>query len=79
MLTPARDADEAFVRLTPDLQELSDFIAVSHLPQHERSRLADMLADYFAGLARVHRRRGLRLVHDASRKSPADNATSAVQ
>ena len=26
MLTPPRDADEAFVRLAPDLQEIADFI-----------------------------------------------------
>ena len=44
MLTPPRDADGAFVRLVPDLQELSDFIATSRLPTHERARLADMLA-----------------------------------
>jgi hypothetical protein len=68
MLTPPRDAKEAFVRLAPDLHEISEFIGTSRLSPRERMRLANMLAGYFAGLAREHGRPGLRLVRpDAHR------------
>jgi hypothetical protein len=62
MLTPPRDAHEAFVRLAPDLQEISEFIGASRLSARERMRLANMLAGYFAGLAREQGRPDLRLV-----------------
>ena len=69
MLTPPRDADEAFVRLAPDLQEISDFISASRLSAHERIRLANMLAEHFVVLAREHARPGLRLVPPGARQS----------
>ena len=69
MLTPPRDAAEAFVRLAPDLQDISDFIGSSPLNAHERIRLASMLAEHFAVLARVHARPGLRLVPPDAPKS----------
>jgi len=62
MLMPPRHAHEAFVRLAPDLQEISDFINTSLLRARERMRLANMLAAYFVGVAREHARPGLRLV-----------------
>jgi hypothetical protein len=65
MLTPARDADEAYLRLGPDLQEISDFISTSRLSVRERMRLANMLAQHFVVLARQHSRPGLRLVPPA--------------
>jgi hypothetical protein len=62
MLTPPRDADEAFFRLTPDLQEIAEYIGVSPLHPRERKRLANLLADYFLSLARDQARPDLRLV-----------------
>lgn len=62
MLTPPHDADEAFFRLTPDLQEIAEYIAASLLDAHERKRLASLLAEYFASLARAQARPDLRLV-----------------
>jgi len=62
MLTPPRDAPEAFVRLAPDLQEISEFIGTSLLSARERTRLANMLAGYFVGMARENAGRGLRLL-----------------
>jgi hypothetical protein len=62
MLTPPRDAHGAFLRLTPDLQEISDFIATSLLNARERMRLANMLAEYFARVAREQARPDLRVV-----------------
>jgi hypothetical protein len=70
MLTPPHDADEAFFRLTPDLQEIAEFIGSSLLDAPERRRLAGLLAEHFASLARTHARPELRLVvSDASRNS----------
>jgi hypothetical protein len=70
MLTPPHDADEAFFRLTPDLQEIAEYIGSSLLDARERKRLANLLAEYFASLARAHTRPELRLVvTDASRNS----------
>jgi hypothetical protein len=70
MLTPPRDADEAFFRLAPDLQEIAEYIGTSLLDARERRRLANLLADYFASLARAHARPDLRLVvSDAPRGS----------
>jgi len=62
MLSPPRDAHQAFVRLAPDLQEISDFIGTSLLSVRERVRLANMLAEYFAGMAREQERPSLRLL-----------------
>ena len=62
MLTPPLDAHGAFLRLTPDLQEISDFIATSLLNTRERMRLANLLAEYFARLAREQARPDLRVV-----------------
>jgi hypothetical protein len=72
MLTPPRDADEAFLRLTPDLQEIAEYIASSLLDAGERRRLASLLAEHFASLARAHARPELRLVSDnpATRSNP---------
>ena len=67
ILAPPRDAEEGYIRLDPDLQEIADFVRESPLSSRERERLAIMLADYFAGLATAYRRPQLRLVHDASR------------
>jgi hypothetical protein len=62
MLTPPRDAGEAFVRLAPDLQEICEFIGASSLSARERMRLANMLAEYFVRLGRQHGRPDLRVV-----------------
>lgn len=62
MLTPPRDAREAFARLAPDLQEILDFMSASPLSPRERVRLANMLAGYFASLAHQRSRPELRLV-----------------
>jgi hypothetical protein len=62
MLTPPRDADEAFFRLSPDLQEIAEYIASSLLDAGERRRLATLLAEHFASLARAQSRPDLRLV-----------------
>jgi hypothetical protein len=62
MLTPPLDAHGAFLRLTPDLQEIAEFIAASLLNARERMRLANMLAEYFARLAREQARPDLRVV-----------------
>jgi hypothetical protein len=62
MLIPPCDARQAFVRLAPDLQDISQFISTSRLSPRERVRLSNMLAGYFTGLAREHERPGLRLL-----------------
>jgi hypothetical protein len=62
MLIPPRNAQEAFARLAPDLQEISEFISASRLNARERMRLANMLARYFEAIAREHARPDLRLV-----------------
>jgi hypothetical protein len=62
MLTPPRDARDAFFRLTPDLQEIAEFIGTSLLNARERVRLANLLAEHFARLARQQARPDLRLV-----------------
>jgi hypothetical protein len=62
MLTPPRDAQEAFRRLTPDLQEIAEFIGTSLLNARERVRLANLLAEHFARQAREQTRPALRLV-----------------
>lgn len=38
MLIPSRGASQAFVRLAPDLQEISQFISTSRLNPRERVR-----------------------------------------
>jgi hypothetical protein len=68
MLTPPRDANEAFFRLSPDLHEIAEFISSSLLDARERLRLANLLAEHFASLARQQARSNLRLVQpDAPR------------
>jgi hypothetical protein len=67
-LAPPRDAEEGFIRLDPDLEEIAGFICESPLSSRERERLAIMLADYFTALAAACRRPQLKLVHDASRE-----------
>ena len=62
MLTPPRDAQEAFFRLTPDLQEIAEFIGTSLLKPRERMRLANLLAEYFTRLAQEQARPDLRVV-----------------
>jgi hypothetical protein len=62
MLTPPRDAQEAFLRLTPDLQDIAEFMGTSLLNARERMRLANLLAEHFARLAREQARPDLRLV-----------------
>jgi hypothetical protein len=62
MLKPPRNAQEAFARLAPDLQEISEFIGGSRLSARERMRLANMLARYFEAIAREYARPELRLV-----------------
>ncbi len=51
MLKPPRDAKEAFGRLTPDLEEIADFINNCPLTAPEGRRLANLLSDHFHGLA----------------------------
>ena len=65
MLEPPRDAQEAFIRVGPNLKEISGLVSDRRWPSGERQRLADMLLGYFLGLACEHRRADLRLVHDA--------------
>jgi hypothetical protein len=67
MLKPPRDAHEAFIRLGPNLKEMSRLVGDRRWPTGERQRLADMLLGYFLGLACEHRRADLRLAHDAER------------
>jgi hypothetical protein len=62
MLTPPRSANEAFFRLSPDLNEIAEFISGSLLDARERMRLANLLAEHFASLARQQARPNLRLV-----------------
>jgi len=62
MLTPPRDANEAFFRLSPDLHEIAEFIGSSLLNARERVRLANLLAEHFASLARQQACPNLRLV-----------------
>lgn len=56
MLTPPRNAQEAFLRLSPGLQEIAEFIGTSLLNARERVRLANLLAEHFARLARQQAR-----------------------
>ena len=65
MLEPPRDAQEAFIRVGPNLKEISGLVSDRRWPSGERQRLADMLLGYFLGLACEHRRADLRFVHDA--------------
>jgi len=71
MLAPPGNAHDAFTRLTPDIEEISDIVSNSRLTAQERVRLADMLVAYFASLAREQRRPNLRLVHDTQHSPPA--------
>jgi hypothetical protein len=67
MLTAPRTAEEAFQRLSPDMQELADCIAGSVLGSGERTRLANMVAMHFADLASKFVPTKPRLVFDRSR------------
>jgi hypothetical protein len=69
LLRPPSDAPEAFARLAPDLEEISEFIGTSRLNARERRRLANMLARYFEAVARAHARPELRLVRS---EAPSD-------
>ena len=70
MLMPPGDAHDAFMRLAPDLEEISDIVSNNSLTAHERMRLANMLVGYFMALARKHRQVDLRLVLDAEAARP---------
>ena len=67
MLSKPRNAEEAFQRLTPDLDELSDCISNGILGPGERARLAHMVAAHFENLASTIVRPKLRLAYDRSR------------
>jgi hypothetical protein len=70
MLKPPRDAHEAFIRLGPNLKDISSLVGDSRLSPKERQLLADMLLGYFLGLACEHRRADLRLVRDEESAGP---------
>lgn len=67
MLTAPRTAEEAYQRLSPDIEELSDCITGSILARDERARLARMVASRFARLAASFAPPKPRLVFDRSR------------
>jgi hypothetical protein len=62
MLKPPRHAKEAFDRLTPDLEEIADFINHCRLTAPGRMQLADLLGDYFHRVAASGRPTVLRVV-----------------
>jgi hypothetical protein len=64
MLTPPRDVGEAFGRLVPDLEEITDFIRNCPLTTRQRVQLANLLSDYFHELAVGCGPPDLRLVSD---------------
>lgn len=68
MLTVPRTAEEAYHRLSPDIDELSDCITGSVLAYDERARLARMVATRFAAVAASLARPKPRLVFDRSRQ-----------
>jgi hypothetical protein len=51
MLKPPCDAHEAFLRLRPNLKEISGLVSDRRWSSGERQRLADMLLGYFLGWA----------------------------
>jgi hypothetical protein len=65
MLKPPCDAEEAFGRLAPDLEEIKDFVGYCPLTVAERKRLAALLGDYFHGLANSCELGGRTAVRDA--------------
>jgi hypothetical protein len=65
MLKPPCDADEAFGRLAPDLEEIKDFVGYCPLTVTERKRLAVLLGDYFHRLANSCEPVGRASVRDA--------------
>ena len=65
MLKPPCDAQGAFDRLAPDLEEIKDFIGFCPLTATERMRLARLLGDYFHGLVVSCDSAGLRIATDA--------------
>jgi hypothetical protein len=67
MLSKPRNAEEAFQRLAPDLEELSDCISNGILGPGERARLAKMVARHFDTLASTIVRPKLHLAFDRSR------------
>jgi hypothetical protein len=64
MLKPPCDAHEAFLRLGPNLKEISGLVSDRRWSSGERQRLTDMLLGYLLGLACEYRRADLRLVHN---------------
>ena len=66
MLKPPRGAERGIGRLTPDLEEISDFIDNCPLTAPERMRLANLLSDYFHGLAASYGVIGPRAVEKAA-------------
>ena len=64
MLEPPRDAQEAFIRVGPNLEGISGLVSEGG-GHGEAATPADMLLGYFLGLACEHRRTNSRLVHDA--------------
>jgi hypothetical protein len=65
MLKPPLDAQEAFSRLAPDLEEIAHFINTCPLTRRERMQLANLLSDHFRRLAVSPELSGVRLVGDA--------------
>lgn len=78
MLKPPRSAQEAFERLAPDLQEIADFITHCPLTAPGRMQLANLLADYFRGVAVSGQPTSVRLVSDAETIPGGDEQSGTV-
>ena len=78
MLTPPRDAQVAFDRLAPDLEEIKDFIGYCPLTAPERMRLANLLGDYFYRLAVSTDVAGLRVAGNADGQQGGNGQARSV-
>jgi hypothetical protein len=78
MLKPPSDAEEAFGRLAPDLEEITDFITNCPLSIPERMRLANLLGDYFHGLAASCEPAGVHAVGDTAVQSGSNERPGTV-
>jgi hypothetical protein len=78
MLKPPRDAQEAFDRLAPDLEEIVDFINNCPLSTAERMQVAKMLGDCFHGLGVGCELAGIRVVGGAEAHPGDDGRAGTV-